>query len=178
MIFDPEAGWHLPAADENYDERMKLLDDLGLTVTSPELDTFATELATAAGAPYAMVNIFTHEQFFAGLHNPGEGEDLPQVDRTMPVTYGFCPEVFDLKIARVLPDVLENPRFASNPVVDNLGIRNYAGAPLIHSSGTTLGTICWVSPKERPASSGKDSLRLIKDFRDNLMDSINQRTGR
>ncbi|MFD0427524.1 GAF domain-containing protein [Streptomyces zhihengii] len=74
----------------------------------------------------------------------------------MPLDHGFCPEVVDRRKALVLPDVFSSPRFAGNTVVDLIGIRTYAGAPLVHGD-TVLGTVCFVGPVERDLSTGRDS---------------------
>ena len=175
MIFDPGSGLHLPAVDTEYAERVRLSSDLGLDISRPDLDAFAADLARQADVPYAMVNIFTDQQFFVGLCSPSPGDDLPAIDRSMPLEHGYCPEVFALKIARVLPDVMASPRFASNPVVDQLGVRTYVGAPLVHQpTGITLGTVCWVGPESRPRSTGRASAQLIKASRDELMALISE----
>lgn len=166
----------LPRPDAPQTERDALLRALGLTGPKAELDAFATRLAQEADVPYAMVNIFGSEQQFFGLHTPGEGSELPTVGRSMPLDHGFCPEVVDRKKALVLPDVYASPRFASNSVVDLIGIRTYAGAPLLRGD-TVLGTVCFVGLVQRPLSTGKDSLTLIKQRRDDLMNFLYQRAG-
>ncbi|MEU9744745.1 GAF domain-containing protein [Streptomyces niveus] len=157
-------------------ERDAVLRALGLTGPEPELDAFATQLAQEAGVPYAMVNIFGDQQQFVGLHTPGDDSELPTVGRSMPLDHGFCPEVVDRKKALVLPDVFSSPRFAGNTVVDLIGIRTYAGAPLLHGD-TVLGTVCFVGPEERALSTGRESLALIKQRRDDVMNFLYQRAG-
>lgn len=163
-------------ADNPHPDRDALLRAFGLTGPDAELDAFATQLAQKAGVPYAMVNIFGSEQQFFGLHTPGDGADLPAVGRSMPLNHGFCPEVVHRKKALVLPDVFSHPRFAGNTVVDLIGIRTYAGAPLLHGD-TVLGTVCFVGPVERDLKTGRASLELIKHHRDQVMDFLRQRAG-
>ncbi|MFC9266242.1 GAF domain-containing protein [Streptomyces zhihengii] len=165
-----------PHTGTPHPEQDALLRALGLSGPTPELDAFAARLAQAAGAPYAMVNIFGDRQQFFGLHTPGEDSDLPTVGRSMPLDHGFCPEVVDRRKALVLPDVFSSPRFAGNTVVDLIGIRTYAGAPLVHGD-TVLGTVCFVGPVERDLSTGRDSLALIKQHRDHVMAFLHQRAG-
>ncbi|RNG37361.1 GAF domain-containing protein [Streptomyces botrytidirepellens] len=165
-----------PSPDAQQANRDDVLRSLGLTGADPDLDAFATQLAQDADAPYAMVNIFGAEQQFFGLHTPGTESDLPTVGRSMPLEHGFCPEVVDRKKALVLPDVFSSPRFAGNAVVDLIGIRTYAGAPLLHR-GTVLGTVCFVGPEQRDLSTGRGSLALIKQHRDNVMHFLHQRAG-
>jgi CheY-like chemotaxis protein len=50
----------------------------------------------------------------------------------------------------VIPDTLQDPRFADNPqVTDDLHIRFYAGKPLLTTEGTTLGTLCIMDTQPR-----------------------------
>jgi GAF domain-containing protein len=157
--------------------RADLLRALGLDGPEPELDAVAKRLAQEARVPYAMVNIFgAEQQQFFGLHTPGEESELPTVGRSMPLDHGYCPEVVDRKKALVLPDVFASPRFSGNTVVDRIGIRTYAGAPLLHGD-TVLGTLCFVGPVERDLSTGRRSLDLIKQRRDDLMNLLYQRAG-
>lgn len=165
-----------PHAGTPQTEHDAALRAFGLTGPEPELDAFAAQLAQEAGVPYAMVNIFGDQQQFFGLHTPGDDSELPTVGRSMPVDHGFCPEVVDRKKALVLPDVFSSPRFAGNTVVDLIGIRTYAGAPLLHGN-TVLGTVCFVGPVERDLSTGRDSLALIKQRRDDVMNFLYQRAG-
>ena len=165
-----------PHAGTPQTERDAVLRALGLTGPEPELDAFATQLAQEADVPYAMVNIFGDQQRFFGLHTPGDDSELPTVGRSMPLDHGFCPEVVDRKKALVLPDVFSSPRFAGNTVVDLIGIRTYAGAPLLHGE-TVLGTVCFVGPVERDLSTGRESLALIKQRGDDVMNFLLQRAG-
>lgn len=168
----------IPDPAEPQAQRVALLRALGLTGPEPELDAFATRLAQESGAPYAMVNVFSGaEQQFFGLHIPDDEKDLPTVvGRAMPLDHGFCPEVVARKKALVLPDVYASPRFAGNAVVDLIGIRTYAGAPLLHGD-TVLGTVCFVGPVERDLSTGRESLALIKQRAHDVMNFLCRRAG-
>ncbi|MFF5264638.1 GAF domain-containing protein [Actinomadura viridis] len=176
MRFD--TGLHLPAPDPQLDQRKGLLAELGLDKLTPDeqFDTFATELAHLFRLPYAMVNLITTEQTFVGLHTPS-GQGLPAVGRTMPRDHGYCPEVLERGRALILPDVYASPRFAGNAVVDQLGIRTYAGAPLIHQ-GVVLGTVCVVGTAPRRRETGQESLARINAQRDRFMELLRQRTRR
>ncbi|WP_406498306.1 GAF domain-containing protein [Streptomyces sp. NBC_00846] len=177
MTFDHDSGLSTLAPDIELPARVGLLHRLGLGEPDPEFDAFAADLAHAAGVPYAMVNLVTNEQSFVGLHSPSDG-DIPAVGRTMARNHGYCPEVVSRRLPLVLPDVTAYPRFAGNEVVDLIGIRTYAGAPLIHEpTGIVLGTVCFVGPEERPLSTGQASLDLIKNRRNQLMDVIYRRSN-
>ncbi|MFI6287653.1 GAF domain-containing protein [Streptomyces sp. NPDC051018] len=150
------------------DQRARRLAELGLVLTpSPALDRLAGDLADAIGAPYAMVNLITDRQFFAGLHTPPPGSPLPEVDRTMSLEHGYCPSLVERRTALVLPDVCTVARFASNPVVDQVGIRSYAGAPLIDpDTGLVLGTVCIVDTSPHRPDTARTTLQLVKEHRD------------
>ncbi|GAB2778124.1 hypothetical protein GCM10027091_10810 [Streptomyces daliensis] len=116
-----------------------------------------------------MVNFITGHQRFAGLHAPYGREGLPPVGRQMSLTDGYCPALLTRRAPLVLPNVLAAPRFAGNPVVDQIGIHAYAGAQLVDGrSGMTLGTVCVVDVAKRPRESADTMLTMIKDARDRL----------
>lgn len=190
--FDPDTGRHLlTPVDPDLGVRTSRLQALGLAdQPDPEFDVLARNLAMAAAAhagtgqlPYAMVNLITHHQYFTGLHVPsaagtdsplGSRTPQPEVSRTMSRDHGFCPHVVDRRRALALGDVCSFPRFASNEVVDELGIRTYLGAPLLDpESGTVLGTVCVVDTE--PRVWGQAGLDLIHHYRDEAMRVIQQR---
>jgi hypothetical protein len=114
-------------------------------------------------------------QTFVGLHNPPGAR---AVARTMAPDHGFCPEMLDRTKALVLADVCAKPQFASNPVVDKLGVRTYAGAPLVHErAGMVLGSVCVVGTSPLPKETRQTCLALIKRHRNALVELLGQRAS-
>ncbi|MGN9810150.1 GAF domain-containing protein [Micromonospora sp. BQ11] len=185
MNYEYPAYQSLTPADREAPHRMRRLRDLGLGESpDPEFDEFAQKLAQITGAPYAMVNFISEDrQYFAGLYTPPAARtSTPEVaaagqpGRVMPRDHGYCPHVVVRRKALVLDDVCDYPRFAGNPVVDEIGIRSYLGAPLIDHTDMALGTICVVDTEPRPW--GRRGLETIKSLAAELTTRISQRTGR
>lgn len=176
----------LTPIDREAPRRMLRLRELGLgQVPDPEFDQFAYNLATTTSAPFAMVNFIDEErQYFAGLYAAGAPSNSALIEqsaavepgRVMARDHGWCPHVVVRRLPLVLDDVCDYPRFAGNPVVDEIGIRSYLGAPLIDRTGTTLGTICVVDREPRPW--GRPGLELIKTRAAELIDLIHERERR
>ncbi|WP_103501256.1 MULTISPECIES: GAF domain-containing protein [Streptomyces] len=168
--YDPTSHLLLTPEDPDAAARVRRLAELGIgTEALPELDAFARRLAAVTEAPYAMVNfIDENRQFFAGLHTPVDDgpprgpASAPRrgPGRVMARDYGYCPHVVVRRKALVLEDVRDYPRFAGNPLVDEIGIRSYLGAPLLECSGEALGTVCVVDT--RPRAWGREGLETIK----------------
>ncbi|MFG2887025.1 GAF domain-containing protein [Streptomyces sp. NPDC048297] len=174
----PARGLLLTPEDKEAPARISRLRRLGLGQRpEPALDVFADQLAQLTGAPYAMVNFIGEEhQFFAGLSTPAAGPAVredgsrPELGRVLPREHGFCPHVVVRRKALVLEDVRDYPRFAGNPVVDELGVRSYLGAPLIDSSGMVLGTVC--AADTAPRAWGRPGLDAIKALAADLVARI------
>jgi PAS domain-containing protein len=81
--------------------------------------------------------------------------------------------------ALVLDDVFAYPRFAGNPVVDELGVRSYLGAPLIDEDGVVLGTVCAVDPSPHSGAEnagwGQRGLEAIKKVASEVVAEIRSR---
>ncbi|BCM70553.1 MULTISPECIES: GAF domain-containing protein [Streptomyces] len=153
--------------------RYALIRDLGLpTEAHPEFDEFARSLCGRTGFLYGFVNLFLERQVFIGLHQPPAGSGHAVVGRTMSTDHGWCPEVMNRKKALPLPDVHASPRFSGNHVVDAIGIRSYFGAPLIHDSGTILGTVCVIDPDRRSQSEARRLRDLVIDTGREVMHHI------
>lgn len=148
-------------------------------------DAFADRVAEVTDVPYSMVNFIDgNQQFFAGLHTPSgyKGSDLgaatagsSRAGRYVALDRGYCPHVVVRRKALVLEDVCDYPRFAGNPVVDDIGIRSYLGAPLIDRTGIALGAVCAVDTV--PRSWGRAGLDTIKSLARELVGHIDQREG-
>lgn len=173
-------------SDREAPDRVRRLRQLGIGEhPDPEFDEFARQIATVTKAPYAMVNfIDEHRQFFAGLYTPSSAVDgnaaivagagnSTEPGRVMDRDHGYCPHVVVRRKALVLEDVCDYPRFAGNPVVDEIGIRSYLGAPLIDHTGTTLGTVCVVDTEPRPW--GREGLETIKQMATTVVERIQRR---
>ncbi|WP_267241991.1 GAF domain-containing protein [Streptomyces sp. PR69] len=195
MTYDPIGHLLLTPVDREAPARVRRLRQLGLgDRPDPAFDAFAHKLAQVTGAPYSMVNfIDEHRQFFAGLHTPGHtphdarsGGELtaltagvttapgtPDIGRYMARDHGYCPHVVVRRKALVLEDVRDYPRFAGNPVVDEIGIRSYLGAPLIDRTDIVLGTVCVVDTEPRPW--GRAGLETIKALAAELVEQIHRR---
>lgn len=183
MSYDPATHLLLVPEDTDAPQRMVRLGEWGIgEAPVPELDAFACELAGTTGTPYAMVNfVGRHRQYFAGLCVPGvTGSPVPAgqaprppADRSLPRGHGYCPHVIARRKALVLEDVCDYPRFAGNPVVDEIGIRSYLGAPLIDRTGLVLGTVCVVD--HEPRRWGREGLQLIKSAAADLVGLLHRR---
>ncbi|WP_041832595.1 GAF domain-containing protein [Actinoplanes sp. N902-109] len=175
MTYESAPHQPLTPTDTEVPLRMRRLRELGLgEQPDPEFDDFARKLTEITGAPYAMVNFISEDkQYFAGLHTVDKGEGGETPGREMDRDHGYCPHVVVRRKALVLDDVCDYPRFAGNPVVDEIGIRSYLGAPLIDRTGTTLGTICVVDTEPRPW--GREGLETIKKMAAELIEQIHDR---
>ncbi|MEU8954860.1 GAF domain-containing protein [Streptomyces sp. NPDC048518] len=142
------------------------------TTASEDFDALARAMAERAGFLYGFVNLFLEKQTFVGLHQPPAESGYVIVGRTMSRDHGWCPEVMNRKKALPLPDVHASPRFSGNHVVDAVGIRAYFGAPLIHDSGTVLGTVCVIDPEKRPLSDARRIRDIVIDGGAQAMDRI------
>jgi GAF domain-containing protein len=180
----------LQPVDQEVSRRVMRLREIGLGLGPDEqFDAFARQVAEEAGSligtrdiPFAFVNLITDRQHITGLHVGGQDSGLATAYagamdlREGPLDFGFCPHVVVRRKALVLDDVCDYPRFVGNPIVDQLGIRTYLGAPLIDRTGTTLGTICVVDREPRPW--GHHGLNFIKERAAALMQQIHRREER
>lgn len=154
-------------------QRYELLARLGVpTAASEDFDELARTMATQAGFLYGFVNLFLEKQTFVGLHQPPADSGYVIIGRTMSRDHGWCPEVMARRKALPLHDVHASPRFSGNQVVDAVGIRSYFGAPLIHDSGTVLGTVCVIDPEKRPLSEARRLRDIVIDAGVQVMDHV------
>lgn len=119
---------------------MLLLD----TPSEERFDKIVDFAATEFDVPIALISLIDSErQWFKAAVGLG---DVCQTGRDI----SFCGHAIMRSDIMVVPDALEDPRFADNPLVTGWPhIRFYAGAPLILRSGYALGTLCIIDTKPR-----------------------------
>ena len=125
-------------------ERLLALESFTILDTPPEpaFDDLTALAADLCGVPMSAVSLVdTDRQWFKSRH----GFDLTETSREL----SFCERInpSDASVVEVY-DARVDPRFADHPMV--LGpphVRFYAGAPLVLSDGTVLGTLCVFGPQ-------------------------------
>lgn len=145
-----------PAANEP--ERLAALSAYQV-LDSPSEASFEDLAKLAAHileAPMALVSLLDADrQWFKARY----GLDVPETPRSI----SFCGHVVESGTSLVVPDALEDPRFADNPlVVGPPDIRFYAGAPLRTPDGFVLGTLCVLDTvKKAPTTAQLEMLGLL-----------------
>ena len=140
----------------NETERQRALDAYRLVDTLPEeaYNDIVRLASLLCDTPIALVTLLDRDrQWFkarVGLDEDGTRRDeafcnhaISEPDRLMEV-----------------PDATADPRFVENPLVTGeLGIRFYAGMPLVSAEGAAFGTVCVIDRKAR-ALTGKQKTAL------------------
>ena len=128
------------------DDRLSVLASYGTEALSqdPELQQIADFAAKLCDVPYASVTVVerTRQVFLAqtGLNRDG----TPRSD-------SFCAHAMLQHEPLVIEDATQDPKFADNGLVTGvMGLRFYAGFPLISSEGAPLGALCVIDTKPRP----------------------------
>lgn len=132
----------------NENERLAALQMLGVLDSAPEpvFDDLAWLASQCCDAPIALISLIdeTRQWFKASC-----GLGTPQTSREI----AFCSHALASTQILEVPDALEDPRFSSNPMVlGEPGIRFYAGAPLVGSTGHVYGTLCVIDRVPRRLS--------------------------
>jgi diguanylate cyclase (GGDEF)-like protein len=150
-----------PAQEE---QRLKVLRDYDVLDTEPE-ETFdrITRLARMAlRTPIVMISLVDRDrQWFKSRF----GIDVDETPRSI----SFCDHAIRHDTPTIVPNALDDPRFANNPLV--LGephIRFYLGVPLCSPKGFNVGTLCAIDREPREASQEEvaamcDLARLVVD---------------
>lgn len=145
----------------NESERLSALRRYCVLDTAPEpaFDRLTHILQHVLGVPTVLISIVDADrQWFKSRI----GLDAEQTPRDI----SFCGHAVYLRETLIVPDARQDPRFSDNPLVTGeLGLRFYAGTPLITSDGFALGTLCAIDyvPREAPTPAQLDIMSKLAD---------------
>ncbi|MFQ6538234.1 MULTISPECIES: sensor domain-containing diguanylate cyclase [Aphanothece] len=125
--------------------------------------------STVLETPIALISLIDkNRQWFLARH----GLEVSETPREA----AFCAHAIVGGEPMVVTDARNDPRFCNNPlVVDEPGIRFYAGAPLASPEGHNLGTLCVIDRVPRNFSSSQ--VKLLQDLADLVVRELDLRRG-
>ena len=153
---------HEPEADTDGDterDRSQALANLWISGTPPEprFDTIVQLAAQLLHVPMAFVTLVEKDmQRFKAMH----GADFPDIPRSLSV----CTHTIESSEVLVVEDMLDDPRFAANPLVIGAPfLRFYAGCPLTTAEGFRIGALCIADrvPRHDFADEQRRTLELL-----------------
>lgn len=142
----------------NESSRICMFDHYQILDTEPEVafDDLTTLASALCNAPVALISLINAQrQWFKSR----VGLDVTETPREV----AFCSYTILRPDILIVPDALDDPKFATNPLVTNEPhIRFYAGVPLITPEGYPLGTLCVIDFVPRELSSSQiESLKAL-----------------
>jgi sigma-B regulation protein RsbU (phosphoserine phosphatase) len=136
------------------DRRVAALQAYGIldTPREEEFDAIVKVVSTICGAPISVINLIDKErQWFKAEVGLGV--------RETPRPASICAHAILQPGLFIVPDTLEDRRFADNPLVTGVPhLRFYAGALLETPDGLPLGTICVLDYKPRRLDDSQQAL--------------------
>ncbi len=152
-----------PDLPANEQQRLAALYQLLLLDTPPEqrFDMIVDFAASEFDVPICLITLLDHErQWFKARVG------LPVC--STPRDISFCGHAILQPEVMVVPDALDDVRFADNPLVTSEPhIRFYAGAPIELPSGHAVGTLCIIDTKPRTLDDVE--LSILASLRDLLV---------
>jgi PAS domain S-box-containing protein len=140
--------------------RLAALAETGLLDSAPEevFDRLTRLVVRTLGAGASTLTLLDGErQFFKSAAGP----DMPPIRQT-PMEHSLCRHTAGAGAAMAVPDTLEDACMRDNPSVTRLGVRAYAGVPLVTSDGHALGTLCALHMSPRAWSA--DDMATLADL--------------
>jgi GAF domain-containing protein len=133
-------------------KRLKTLRNLEILDTgpTPEFDRITSLATHIFNAPIALISLVDESrQWFKSV----QGLSVQETSREI----SFCARAIQNADIMEVPNALDDPRFAENPLVTGEPyIRYYCGAPLVMRNGARIGTLCIIDMQSRdPISYGK-----------------------
>ena len=156
----------IPADEER---RLEAVRRYAVLDTPPDgvFDRIATLAARVLRMPIASVTIVDEDRIWFRARC---GLDATETDRVP----GFCASAILQDAPTIVTDAAVDPSSMSNPLVAGaMGVRFYAGAPLITSDGYRLGTLNVID--RRPREISGDEVSTLQDLASLVVDELELR---
>jgi GAF domain-containing protein len=166
--FDVETT--IPPTLEAEVERLHVLrsyDILDSDGQEAEFETITKKAQEFFDVPIAVVSLVDMgRQWFKSI----QGLDAQETPRSC----SFCAHVIQRKECAapvmIVTDATKDVRFKDNPLVTgDLGVRFYAGAPLISPEGPKLGSLCLIDMKPRPEGLTKAEQKRLSEMAEEVV---------
>jgi two-component system cell cycle response regulator len=127
----------LPTKPANEAQRLAALRSYDVLDSDPEraYDDIVQLASQICGTPVALMGLVDAERVWLKARL---GADDPECPREI----SFCSHTILQEELLVVPDLAADARFDDNPLVTEVGLRFYAGAPLMTPDGYAIGTLC------------------------------------
>lgn len=138
-----------PSLPQNEVVRLDALRESGLleTENNPTYDRLTRLAKRLFAVPVAMINLVDEHVVVV---KSAEGADATNLPRNL----SFCGHTVFNNSPLVVPDTLDDVRFADNPLAtDDVPVRFYAGYPLHLPNGATVGSLCIIDHQPRQFSA-------------------------
>lgn len=126
------------------------------TEPEPEFDELVKLAARLCECPVAAITLVDHNRQWYKARIGIEPTFTPRTAQ------GLCANAVLTRELLYVPDMAGDERFAKSDTLTQMGLRFYAGAPLINREDMVLGTICVLDTKPRALSQGQlESLKTL-----------------
>lgn len=136
------------------------------TESEDVFDRLTALTARLLDTPSAIMSFVDAERVWV---KSAQGFELKEVPRE----HSMCAAVILRDEPYFVPDASADPRWKDSPLVSQIGIRFYAGAPLKTSDGFKLGGLCVIGPEPREATASE--LRTLEDLASIAMHQLDLR---
>jgi diguanylate cyclase (GGDEF)-like protein len=154
---------------EYEDQRLAALYEYDVLDTAPEesFDRITRLVRLTLGVETSVVSLVDKDrQWFKSR----QGTDTVETPRSV----SFCTHTIQRDEPLVIPNALEDSRFANSPLVTcEGGVRMYVGVPLRTPGGFNIGALCAISSK--PGTVTPDQLNVLQDLARLVVDELELR---
>ena len=150
-----------PAKPINEKERLNALNDIELLkdIAEEEFDNITQLASYICKTPISLITLIDDEKNW--LKSNHGGPPLKEIERK----YSHCGHtILEPGNLMEVEDTQKDFRFCDNPFTTNpeLGIRYYAGMPLLNNDGFAIGTLCVLDTKKNKLS--EEQKRALKNL--------------
>jgi GAF domain len=154
---------------QNETRRLEVLHSCAILDTAPEagFDILAAEVAAALETPIAVIGFIDQDRHW---FKAKFGTDVTVNKRQ----WATCAHTISQGSTLACPDLALEPRFADMPPLSALGLKAYAGTPIV-VNGCAVGTVCVFDHRVRPFAP--DQLAALERFAKQVATLLGQRSA-